>query len=835
MSIAPFVTLLALSGGLLATARLAQTIKREREGFAGAATATSTDAHDALIETGQERYNPITNLLDLGRNPLVGANPTTQTIAAARKDLQVALGGVDAKYPMQGAAVRTDGIKKNSYTIPSDTKGLRAYDVQMCEKVNVAKCSAFDDPTFAAKCGVCFKPGTDSQAQGHIGGLYLDKEDIDAATMQAQAMGTKRIQYTPSVGTCPPGFFVKDKADCEALAKRLECEQKKTYTITNCSQCYTDGSYTIVDSSVSLADISLLLQFVGTLTVTVAGKTVVTDAGPTTIEKTYSLGVVPEGAPILITVEGQNASIGGLLQGPTVTGVFQLPIAQLMDADLESGIKPRFSGEIRVGGQTVVQLRPARGKTKMTLRMIVPLTFVDTSEDAATKCASGPYLTQEGSAKALVAGTCFAAGNAPGSYSMQCLQEKFTELGCTTQGSGYPRDTATLAALNANGPIGAIADLVYESSLRAATGVSSTGQKLSLEEWNKASVFCTGKTILNPCDAVTITGTMTNECLDSLYKNQGATGRIGATYTSTNRNASLTGGKDRYCTPSGLLSPFGPDGKPQQDAIQRAFQAGGTISDVKTLYDQTHRKANDNTQSDADRARAIQDCYGVALTMPAAAAASSNRSKADTSLKEQYTAVMRDLQYLQGLGLGPDSGNATMNDRLAKKQALDKQVLKPIKAQYVRIKPSKKAVSGDRCLQISQLQVFNSAGQEVAKGKPTTAASTWDLWGTRPESSLAVDGTAKARAFPSIYHDKCDTDGAGQFWMVDLGSEQDLSSIVYYNRTDCCANRADGMPVELLDANKNVVGTTMIQGSSPKITVSFTIFDTQDLSWNNLA
>jgi hypothetical protein len=43
------------------------------------------------------------------------------------------------------------------------------------------------------------------------------------------------------------------------------------------------------------------------------------------------------------------------------------------------------------------------------------------------------------------------------------------------------------------------------------------------------------------------------------------------------------------------------------------------------------------------------------------------------------------------------------------------------------------------------------------------------------------------------------------------------------------------MPVELLDNNMNVVGLTSIQGSGPRIQVNFTIFDTQNLPWNNLA
>ena len=87
-----------------------------------------------------------------------------------------------------------------------------------------------------------------------------------------------------------------------------------------------------------------------------------------------------------------------------------------------------------------------------------------------------------------------------------------------------------------------------------------------------------------------------------------------------------------------------------------------------------------------------------------------------------------------------------------------------------------------------------------------------------------------------MFHDACDTGGQNQFWMVDLGSDQDISYIVYYNRAayDCCTKRADGMPVELLDSQMNIVGTTKIVGSGQKIRVQFTVFDKQSLSWNNL-
>jgi len=831
-SAAPLIVLLALGGGVLATARLAKNIKRQREGFVD---------HDSVITTGQERYNALTSLLDIMNNPFVGPTPGPDDIKSARKDIRGTFSGVNAKLPSVGAPMSVSA-QKGGLTIPADTKGMRTFAVQKCEKIVTAKCSAFDDPEFAKTCGICFKPGTDSQAQNRIGGLYLDSDDKTAAELQSQSMGERRVNYRPTVGTCPPGFFVVNKASCEKLEKRIDCEQKKTYGIEGCSQCYTDGSYTIVDASVPRADISLFVSYIGNLSVTLTGSTtVVASASSTSLgDNIVSIGQVPEGSSVVINVDGPGAILGGYIQGPTVSGNFQVEIAQLADADLESGIRPRFSGEVAVGGNTCIALRPARGKTKMSLRVNIPMTFVDPSEYEASTCTGGPFLTKEASAKTLSAGTCFARGNAPGSYSMDCLQEKFVELGCTSDGKGYPRDAASVAALNTSPDgkarqIGDIADFIYENSLKAATGISSKGEKQTLLQWNDASVFCSGKEILNACDAAQITGTMTSECMGDLWANKGLGNRIGATYTGNQRNSSLTGQKDRYCGVNGLLSPFGPDGKPQQDAIQRAFTSGGTIQNIKDLYDQTHRRANDNSLKDADRKEAIKDCYGVSLNTRAVAAATVVPPDQLKALKAQYDAIMNDLNYLYGVGLGPASGNDTFNDRYAKKIELDKKVLLPIKARYVRIRPSMKPGPNDRCLQISQLQVFNSSGQEIARGRPTSASSILGDRAAKP--SMAVDGNAAARPYPQMFHDACDTAGQNQFWMVDLGSEQDLSYIVYYNRIewDCCNHRADGMPVELLDGQMNVVGITKITGTGRRIQVNFTVFDKQNLPWNNLA
>jgi hypothetical protein len=42
--------------------------------------------------------------------------------------------------------------------------------------------------------------------------------------------------------------------------------------------------------------------------------------------------------------------------------------------------------------------------------------------------------------------------------------------------------------------------MVYANAVLTATGVDITGNQASIQDWSKASVFCTGVTIQSPCD-----------------------------------------------------------------------------------------------------------------------------------------------------------------------------------------------------------------------------------------------------------------------------------------------------------------------------------------------
>jgi hypothetical protein len=843
----PLLILVVLAVAVLMSARLAKDTKYRREGFTDVMT-----EHENIIQLGQERYNPLMNLINVFQNPFVGADPKPAEIDGARQDIRGSLAGPEAGYKTGTTPVVLTGPGSDMpYKIPSDTRGMRTYNIQKCEAVKTDDCSAFEDRTFAENCGMCHKVGTDSSSAGHRGGLFFDHTNADGAEHAAQAMGEMRPNYSPTIGSCPPGYFTINKAGCERQKRKQECEEKKTFNLPGCSQCYTNGNFTLVDNDVTKADPVLMIQFIGRLSVMVPGNTeaVFSKVSNSLSDITFTLPGVNEGATVILNVEGVESgsgpgsrpappSLGGFIQGTTVTGVFRLDIGQLADTDLKMGTKPRFIGEITVGGDPAILIGPARGQNAMSLRVNIPLTFVDVREEAAQECTGGPYLTKESSAALLKSGTCFGGGQGVGNYSMACLQEKFTELGGTTNGTAYPRDAATLAALNKDSTgrgrqLGEIAGIIYDKAVEATTGVSVAGRTLALPQWNDASMFALGIQVTSPCDAVQITGTMTNECLKDLWQNKGAGKRTGATYTSPISRTSLTGSKDQFCTSGGLLSPYAPDGTLHQEAITRANAAGGSIGDVKKLYDLTHKRANDNSLSDNDRRSAIEDCYGIGLNMatPAAPAATLT-DDALMRTKRQLDEIYQNIRYLNGYGLFEGGYNETTNKVGADKTRIETSIAQPVKARYVRVKPSMDAAPYERCIQISQLEVFNKDGVEVAKGKPTSGSSTWQQ---NSSPANAVDGATAARIFPAMFHDACNTNGMNQFWMVDLQSEQDIAKIVYYNRKDCCGNRADGMPVELLDSSMNVVAIKKIIGSAPVITLNMTKLDTMNVPWPNLA
>jgi hypothetical protein len=142
----------------------------------------------------------------------------------------------------------------------------------------------------------------------------------------------------------------------------------------------------------------------------------------------------------------------------------------------------------------------------------------------------------------------------------------------------------------------------------------------------------------------------------------------------------------------------------------------------------------------------------------------------------------------------------------------------PLNVRYVRVTPN---ANGDY-IQIAQIVVnafVNGAVTNVAPRGTCTAANAWGGW----------DSTTKNAAITSpitggwLYHS---ARGGNSWWQLDLGRDYPVTELIYYNRKDCCQDRANGMKIQLT-AND---GTTY-----QAITLSAGMKQTFNVSTNGLS
>ena len=104
-----------------------------------------------------------------------------------------------------------------------------------------------------------------------------------------------------------------------------------------------------------------------------------------------------------------------------------------------------------------------------------------------------------------------------------------------------------------------------------------------------------------------------------------------------------------------------------------------------------------------------------------------------------------------------------------------------------------------QCMNWAEMQIFStSGGTNIASGK--TVAKSSGLNGDSYPGSNLVDGD-----LTNFAHTSC-TDVPTM--TIDLGATLPIFNIRLYNRTDCCQQRAVGMTITILDANKAVVFTS---------------------------
>lgn len=570
---------------------------------------------DKGIQEGQKRFNDFMNLVNVS-NPQLPFSQTTETDVNQALSTPTFEVTRDAKNAIGLPGVYVSKGVSEPYKIPSGQSDTLQTAQSVCEKVVQPDCSAFGDPNFAKQCGISFdKNGMDSRGQPHIGGLYISETDRTNQLQQAHRDGVTidRIQFTPSLGKAKKGLFAIDASSCQLISGQQTCSSSMQLG-PNCGQCYTDGSFYTIDPKTPRIAPSLIYQTnASTMSITWGSASTpkqytITPDSPTTIDI-----VGTEGDIFLITLTGDPANIYfcGYLTAPTARGAFTIDLLSLVDVDTVTNYKPRLGGSQDINGIRCMIMRPGLGNGQMILRGHIPFSFLSPYETDARLCDNGPFLTTQSSADFLDTNPCFRSN--PGNYSLECLQQMFLSMGGTTQGKGYPKDTPTSHALlfDSSGKSRSLQDIsnfLYDINIRASTGKDTTGNSLSLNDWNQATLFVTGTTKKTACgDSNKDTGPLSKDCLQYLYTNGGYGNTDGATYTLGLDYTSLDANGNRvYCRPEGRLSPTKADG------LARAQKVGG-MQAVKQLYNTAHTIANDNTRSNSDRKDAILDCYGDSL------------------------------------------------------------------------------------------------------------------------------------------------------------------------------------------------------------------------------
>lgn len=586
-----------------------------KEGFANLSS-----EHNNYIDESAKKFNPIADTVNLV-NPVIPLTPANASI------VKKSFNSVDLD-PNSANYYVTSGSEK--YEIPSDTPDLFKM-AKKCESVPVS-CSAFDDPTFSNNCGISFDTqGTDSDGKEFLGGLYVAPSSRSSQqTESVKARDLKQdphLAFQPTIGTAKPGTFALTKDDCIIIKEKIDCEKKQSFDSPNCTQCYTSGTFSRLGPEALRAPFKLHL--IGNLgekglaTIRINNEPI--GSGPQeyvklsdTTASTIMIRGDKEGASLSIITITENSSsyLAGYIEGNTASGSFKLDVIHMLMVDSETNMKPRISGTVTVNGFRCVRIIPGRAKKNMTLTGMIPFSFIDTNDYEAGTCANGPIITKASSATFLNSDTCFNKNNNPGNYSLECLQSRWLAMGGTSEGTGYPSDKAKADALQKNSDgsprtIETIIDKISTIMLRAQTGKDEAGKPLSIDEWNTSSMFATGTSITNPCDTENAsTGPLSQECLSYLYMNQGGiSSRIGSTYDlPASSDASMKGQPERntYCQPGTSLDP-------NTDAGLKLGQTLGGVEQVKKYYNDINRIANDDSRSNREREKEIQQCYGVSL------------------------------------------------------------------------------------------------------------------------------------------------------------------------------------------------------------------------------
>lgn len=763
--------LLTLGALALGATLLPKFLKSRKEGF----EAVPAEGYPETVQQNQELFNRLT----------LSSDPRTQAarLAALPQDQQDAYKAamdnvtapLNASFDGQGLTISQGETQFPTY-VP-DTNSLLAR-MAFCSDTPITG-AVFDDPKFKEYCGVCLTGGTTHDNKQFKGskGMYIDPERKKNALETRQSSGARFTNTKPDYGVCQGATggattdysFALDKTELSPLQERVRCKDTRTLD-GNCATCLSDGTYTFVGKTG---------RELRPITFRVYGKSAVVNANLAgsvvdfnfpnkkttllavneTTPSTFSL-VLNEGAFMNFTVAGWAgfgeltnlwtvAEFWGTMEVPNATGgVDRFALDRILLKDERTGRAPKFSKNFElVNGVYCRRMVKPSGQDSMILTGQLPFLLVNNAPFEGIDCKGSLLQTLGSSVESFGGDPCYKpSSQGPGTWTDACLRERIQTLGCTTNGDLYKNP-----------------DQLRNLSM---TQIIQTVQEKVSKQYseNDSSVKCNGRSITTPCDPYVNfnrdeTPELSDQCISFLYFNQGADKpHIGPTYsgpvdTFASKDAN---GKKIVCLPNAKMDPARGD----------QFYLNG----IRQIY--RNGWATNGTPPGLDAVKRFMDYQ-------------FNRA-VNTSLNPnqfEWQGGRKDNIELCFTSLANIPDNILPDAKLPN-------------ARYCRVRYPPGVAN---CIQISQIAVFDNREQNVAIGKPTTSSGPL---GSDCPPERAVDGSRQPRGHPFEFHSKC---LAGDFWQVDFGRSYPIKRVEYYNRSDCCWDRANGMIVELLDENKTAV------------------------------
>ena len=211
-------------------------------------------SHSAFVEDSKTKFNELTNTINL-TNPALPVSPDSANAFKA------ALGGLIPE-PTSGTF---DFKAKTDFNIPNNSPGTFQQAKKCQDSGNT--CAAFDDPNFAANCGMSFDINAiGADGKPAIGGLFISPDDrrkqMAAAAAVVSTGGPPYDPYKvyqPTLGSSKPGTFSLTKDQCVVVKEKVDCASKQTFNSPNCTQCYTSQNFSRVGPATPRTPSSLYL------------------------------------------------------------------------------------------------------------------------------------------------------------------------------------------------------------------------------------------------------------------------------------------------------------------------------------------------------------------------------------------------------------------------------------------------------------------------------------------------------------------------------------------------------------------------------------------------